>query len=61
MHAASPLLKPMTTEQIDLVRKSFAKIEPLTEEAAVLFYAKLFELDPGLRRLFKIDIREQGQ
>ena len=51
----------MTSEQIELVTASFAKILPLSEEAAVLFYARLFELDPDLRRLFKIDIREQGQ
>lgn len=51
----------MTNEQIDLVRASFAKIEPVAEEAAVLFYAKLFELDPDLRRLFKTDIGKQGR
>lgn len=50
----------MTKEQINLVRTSFAKIEPVAEEAAVLFYAKLFDLDPNLRRLFKGGIREQG-
>ena len=50
----------MNNKQIELVRASFARIEPVTEEAAVLFYARLFELDPDLRRLFKIDIREQG-
>ena len=50
----------MTSEQIDRVRTSFEKIKPLVEETAVLFYARLFELDPDLRRLFKIDIREQG-
>lgn len=50
----------MTTEQINLVKQSFAKIEPVTEEAAVLFYVRLFKLEPDLRRLFKTDIREQG-
>lgn len=51
----------MTSEQISLVRVSFAKIEPVAEEAAVLFYAKLFDLDPDLRRLFKTDIAQQGR
>lgn len=51
----------MTSEQIILVKASFAKIKPVAEEAAVLFYAKLFDLDPDLRRLFKGGIREQGQ
>lgn len=50
----------MTSEQIEAVRTSFAKIEPVVEEAAVLFYARLFERDPDLRRLFTTDIREQG-
>lgn len=50
----------MTDEQIRLVKTSFAKVEPVEEEAAVLFYAWLFHLDPELRPLFKNDIREQG-
>lgn len=52
--------KFINSEQIKLVKASFAKIEPLAEEAGVLFYARLFELDPGLRPLFTNDIREQG-
>ena len=50
----------MTPDQINLVKQSFRKLEPLAEEAAILFYARLFELDPSLRRLFKTDIRQQG-
>ncbi len=50
----------MTNDQIRLVKDSFKRIEPLAEEAAVLFYARLFRLDPRLRPLFKNDIREQG-
>lgn len=52
--------KFINSEQIKLVKTSFAKIEPLAEEAGVLFYARLFELDPNLRPLFTSDIREQG-
>lgn len=51
----------MTGEQINLVRASLAKIEPVAEGAAVLFYARLFEIAPDLQRLFKGDIREQGR
>ena len=51
----------MTNEQIILVRTSFAKIEPIAEKAAALFYAKLFDLNPQLRHLFKGDIYEQGK
>lgn len=50
----------MTSEQINLVRESFEKVKPVAEEAAVLFYVRLFKLEPDLRRLFKKDIREQG-
>jgi hemoglobin-like flavoprotein len=52
--------KFINSEQIKVVKTSFAKIEPLAEEAGVLFYARLFELDPGLRPLFTGDIRQQG-
>jgi hemoglobin-like flavoprotein len=52
-------LDQMTGEQIGLVKTSFKKIERVSEEAAVLFYARLFELDPGLRPLFKDDMSEQ--
>jgi hemoglobin-like flavoprotein len=51
----------MTNEQIELVKRSFEKIESVAEEAAALFYARLFELDPDLRRLFKGDLAEQGR
>ena len=44
-----------------LVRTTFAKIEPIAEAAAELFYNKLFELDPALRPLFKGDMKEQGR
>jgi len=32
----------------------------ITETAAELFYGRLFELDPSLRKLFKGDMKEQG-
>jgi hemoglobin-like flavoprotein len=51
----------MTSEQIDLVQASFKTIEPQAEEAAALFYDRLFEIGPELRPLFKGDIREQGR
>jgi nitric oxide dioxygenase len=42
----------MTPEQILLVRSSFAKVGALGDRAAVLFYDRLFELDPSLKALF---------
>ena len=37
------------------------KIAPIADKAAALFYAKLFDLNPKLRRLFKADVYEQGK
>ena len=51
----------MKKEQINLVRTSFEKIAPVAEKAAALFYAKLFDLNPRLRSLFKGDVYEQGK
>lgn len=33
---------------------------PISDAAADLFYGKLFELNPGLKPLFKGDMKEQG-
>jgi hemoglobin-like flavoprotein len=51
----------MTPEQQTLVRSSFAKVAPIADTAAILFYEELFRLDPGLRPLFKEDLTEQRQ
>ncbi|MGB1800799.1 MAG: globin family protein [Gammaproteobacteria bacterium] len=51
----------MTPEQISLVSESWAKVLPISEQAAELFYGKLFELDPSLKPLFKGDMKEQGR
>src|SRR5215475_194157 len=51
----------MTPEQIELVKTSHAKIVPFKEQAAELFYCRLFELDPSLRLMFKSDMTEQKQ
>jgi len=51
----------MTPDQKVLVQATFAKVAPIADTAAALFYAKLFELDPSLRSMFKGDMREQGR
>jgi hemoglobin-like flavoprotein len=51
----------MTPHQIDLVRTSFARVQPIAPQAAALFYDKLFARDPALRRLFKGDMVHQGE
>ena len=51
----------MTPEQKMLVQTTFAKVVPIADTAAELFYGQLFTLDPALKPLFKSDIKEQGQ
>ena len=51
----------MTPHEIKLVQDSFAKVAPVAEKAAEMFYARLFGLDPSVKRLFKSDMTEQGK
>jgi hemoglobin-like flavoprotein len=50
-----------TPEQIKLVQESFALVAPIAEQAAELFYNRLFELDPSVKPLFKNNMTEQGK
>jgi hemoglobin-like flavoprotein len=43
----------MTPRQISLIQSSWTSVEPIADTAAILFYDRLFELDPALRRLFR--------
>ncbi len=49
----------MNPQQISAVRNTFALLVPQADSVARLFYARLFELDPQLRPLFKADMAEQ--
>jgi hemoglobin-like flavoprotein len=49
----------MTPDQQALVQASFAKVVPIADTAATLFYEDLFRRDPSLRALFKEDMAEQ--
>src|ERR1700751_1566662 len=40
---------------------SFAKVAPISEQAAALFYGRLFEIAPEVKPLFKGDLAEQGR
>jgi len=50
----------MTPRQIELVQSSWMHVVPIEDTAAVLFYDRLFHLDPSLRRLFRGNMAEQG-
>jgi nitric oxide dioxygenase len=45
--------------QINLVQESFAKVAPISEQAATLFYDRLFEVAPAVKVMFPADMREQ--
>ena len=49
----------MTPEQIKLVQDSFAKVAPISAQAAELFYGRLFEIAPQVRAMFPGDMTEQ--
>ena len=51
----------MTATQRRLVRDSFELLRQDARPFALLFYGKLFELDPSARRLFHNDIALQGR
>lgn len=49
----------MTPAQIALVQDSFAKVAPISDQAATIFYDRLFEVAPQVRILFPDDLTEQ--
>lgn len=51
----------ITARQISIIQDSFAKVKPIADQAAELFYNKLFEYDPAVRSLFQSDMKEQGR
>jgi len=51
----------VTPQQVALVQGSFAKVAPIADQAAALFYGRLFETAPETRALFPGDMTAQGQ
>jgi hemoglobin-like flavoprotein len=49
----------ITATQKTLVQDTFDSIAPIADDAAALFYRRLFELDPSLRTMFRGDMTEQ--
>ncbi len=50
----------MNDTQITLVQESFAKVVPIKEAAAEIFYNRLFEVAPAVKPMFKGDMKDQG-
>ena len=61
--APNPLVDadgPITAQQIELVQSTWGHVAPIADQAATLFYGKLFELDPEIKPLFaQTDLPEQ--
>ena len=51
----------MTPEQIKQVQDSFDLVAPMGDQAAALFYGRLFEIAPEVRPMFTSDMPEQGK
>jgi hemoglobin-like flavoprotein len=49
----------MTPAQVALVQASFAKVAPIADQAAQIFYDRLFAVAPQVRSLFPNDMTEQ--
>ncbi len=49
----------LTSDQVRLIQSSFLDLNDAIDSLATAFYARLFELNPQLRSLFKGDMRTQ--
>ena len=50
----------MSPDQVALIQQSFAQVRPIADQAAAMFYGRLFEIAPATKPLFKGDMAEQG-
>jgi len=48
-------------EQVGLARQIWAKLKPVSNTAAELFYSRLFEIDSSTRDLFENNMHDQGE
>ena|ERR1700676_2649221 len=51
----------MTPLQVKAIQDSFAEVVPISQQAAALFYGRLFEIAPAVKPLFQGDMAEQGR
>jgi hemoglobin-like flavoprotein len=49
----------LTLEQCRMVRESFESVRLVARPVGLLFYGKLFELDPSVRSMFHVDLALQ--
>ena len=51
----------MDSNSIQLIKDSFKMVTPIADQAAEIFYTKLFEKAPQLKPMFKGDMKKQGE
>ena len=51
----------MTPRKVELVQSSFKLVTPILDAATMMFYQRLFELDPSLRPMFRGPREEQAR
>ncbi len=52
----------MTEEQKAIVKSTWSMVVPIADQAAAIFYGKLFEMDPSVKPMFaNSDMSEQGK
>jgi hemoglobin-like flavoprotein len=49
----------MTPDEIKLVQQSFSNVVPIADQAATLFYDRLFEIAPQVESMFPADMTGQ--
>ena len=49
----------MTPDQVKIVQDSFAKVAPIADQAAIMFYDRLFEVAPQVKTMFPANMTEQ--
>lgn len=51
----------MNAHTIQLVQASFQKVLPIADQAMIIFYEKLFEINPSVKVLFPTDTEKMGK
>ena len=52
----------MTEDQKAIVKSTWSMVVPISDQAAAIFYGKLFEMDPSVKPMFAhSDMTEQGK
>ena len=59
--SSTPFAAPPTPDQVRLIQSTWLDLKPAGEQVGLLFYQRLFEIDPGLRPMFSRDLVPQAR